>query len=139
VHITTHDANIFSMILGGAPRMKILLRTIVFAVLATGLSGVALATGTQIWTGALTVSKIEAVGDSGGFVIFLTGFSDSNCSSNPTAIYVYPNALGVTPAGVNQMLALALTARATGGTVSVMYDDTGDVSAGLCFGRYLSS
>lgn len=109
---------------------------IAFALLGCGISAVASATGTQ-WTGQLTISSIEVVGNAGGFILYLTGFDDSNCSSNPTGIYVYPNSDGVSQSGADQMLAAALAARSTGATVSVFYDDTGSAGAGKCYGEYL--
>lgn len=122
---------------GGSNLLRRVRHAIAFSVLVS-ISGVVSATGTQ-WTGPLTVSAIEVVGGAGGFVVYLTGFSDANCSSNPTGIYVYPNAEGVTQDGVNQMLAVLLAARTTGGTVSILYNDTGNVSSGLCYGEYLKS
>lgn len=116
--------------------LRAIRHAIAFAVVASGLSGVAWATGTQ-WTTSLQISSVEVVGNAGGFVLYLTGFSDSNCSSNPTGIYFYPNSEGVSQTGVNQILATALAARAAGASVSVLYNDTGNVSAGICFGQYL--
>lgn len=111
-------------------------RTLASALIAGALSTLASATGQQ-WTAPLPVAHIEAVGTAGGFILYLAGFSDANCPNDPTGIYVYPEAEGVTPAGVNQMLATLLMVQATGGTVSLLYDNTSNVSAGLCFGEYL--
>lgn len=118
--------------------MRKALRAIAFVVVASGMSALAAATGTQ-WTGPLQVAHVETVGPAGGFIIYLSGFSDPNCSNDPTGIYVYPNAEGVTAAGVNQMLAQVLMLQATGGTVSILYDNTSNVSTGLCFAEYLKS
>lgn len=109
---------------------------IALAFLASQVFIEASATGVQ-WSSDLSISQVEIIGDAGGFIVYLNGFSDSNCSSNPTGIYIYPNAEGVTPAGVNQLLATVLMAQATGGTVSILYDNTGNVSTGLCYGKYL--
>ena len=125
----------------GRRRMAQLVRTIrhaiAFVVVASGLSGVASATGTQ-WTASLQISYIEVVGTAGGFVVYLTGFSDSNCSSNSTGIYFYPDSEGVTQAGVDQILAASLAARATGTPVTILYDDSGNVAAGRCYCEYLT-
>jgi len=115
--------------------MRQAVRAVALALIASGISTLASATGSQ-WTEPLQISHIEIVG-SGGFILYFAGFYDSNCSSDPTGIYVYPNAEGVTSTGVNQMLATALMVQATGGTLSMLYDDTGNVSAGLCFGELL--
>lgn len=109
---------------------------LVLAFLASQVFTPASATGIQ-WTSYASIAQVEIIGDAGGFVVYLSGFSDPNCSSNPTGIYVYPNAEGVTPAGVNQMLATVLMAQATGGTISIEYNNTGNVSTGLCYGVYL--
>ena len=106
---------------------------IALALLASGASAVASATGVQ-WTGPLTISLIEVVGNEGGFIVYLSGFSDSNCSTNPTGIYIYPGNQGVPQAGANQMLAGAIAARASGTQVSVFYDDT----TAICEGEYLT-
>lgn len=106
---------------------------IALALLASGASAVASATGGQ-WTGPLTISLIEVVGNEGGFIVYLTGFSDPNCSTNPTGIYIYPGNQGVQQSGANQMLAGAIAARATGTQVSVYYDDT----TAICEGEYLT-
>ena len=59
--------------------MRSVWRASVLALVASGAMTVASATGTQ-WTGPLPVSSVEIVGDAGGFVVYLKGFSDSNCS-----------------------------------------------------------
>jgi len=104
----------------------------VLALLASGISTGASATGTH-WTGPLTISSIEVVGNEGGFIVYLAGFDDSNCSTNPTGIYIYPGDQGVAQAGANQMLAGAIAARASGAQVSINYDDT----TAICEGIYL--
>lgn len=114
--------------------MKVVTRFAVCACVA-GMASLALATGVQ-WTPSLTINTVEIV-QSGGFVVYLSGWSDPACSSNPTGVYIYANDLGVTSDGVKAMLAAALMAQAAGKKVTILYDNTNDISAGLCYGEYL--
>lgn len=89
---------------------------------------------TNQWTSALTVSSVQAT-PAGGFVVYLTGWSDPVCNTNSTGIYFYSGNNGMTADGVKASLAVALTALTSGKTVLVLYDDSGATGpAGLCWG-----
>ncbi len=86
------------------------------------------------WTAGLTIATVQGVGG-GGFVVYLSGWTDSACSQNPTGIYFYSGNNSVTSDGVKSMLAMALTAFTSGKTISVLYDNSGATGpAGLCWG-----
>lgn len=114
----------------GSHFLRKIRRGVVLALLASGVSAVASATGTQ-WTEPLIISAIEVVGTEGGFVVYLTGFSDSNCSQDPTGIHVYPGQQGVSQVGANQILSVAIAARASGVPVSIQYNDRTTICEGI--------
>lgn len=111
-------------------------QAIAFAFLTGAMSAIASTPGGYSWfPAAYPISTIEAIGGSGGFVVYPTGFSDTNCAPS-NAIYIYPGVSppGVTQAGANQMLAAALTARTTGATINIYYYVP--TSGGPCWGSY---
>lgn len=84
-----------------------------------------------VWTGDVNVTYVEAVGDNGGFIIYVSPLVPG-CGSS-SGLYVYPGQNGVSPDGLKAMYAMALMAFATGKKVNAMYDN----ATVNCFTRYL--
>jgi len=114
--------------------MRTVVRGIVMGLLASGACMSAYATQ---WTTGLRVTTVQVLPD-GGFWVYLAGFSDSACSTNPTGIRISANALGVTTDAVKAMLAAALSAKASGLKLAILYDDSGSVSPGSCYGQHVA-
>lgn len=87
------------------------------------MASVTPAFATVRWSGFLQVIQVQAT-QTGGFVVYLAGWSDSACSANPTGLYIYPSNSGVTTDGAKAMLATALAAQVSGLKVSILYDDS---------------